>query len=173
MERRAGASRFETATAIARADAAAADTVILARAFPSEGATDPTQGFADALAAGGMAAEFGWPVLLTQTEVLTPTTRAYLQEAGIGQVEIMGGTAAISAGVEAEINGLGIATERVSGASRAETAIAVAAKRGAPSAAEAAHVVLVQGQTEDAWAGGFAAAARSALLDAPIVLAVE
>ncbi|MGI9015682.1 MAG: hypothetical protein ACR2HR_01015, partial [Euzebya sp.] len=42
-----------------------------------------------------------------------------------------------------------------------------------PSAAEAAHVVLVQGQTEDAWAGGFAAAARSALLDAPIVLAVE
>ena len=171
VERRAGGSRFETAIDIARNDAAGADTVILARAFPAPGATDLTQGFADSIAAGGMSAEFGWPVLLTQTEVLSEPTRAYLAEAGITQVEIMGGTAAISAAVEQQIRDMGITTERLSGNSRAETALAVADKLGAPTAADADHVVLVQGQAPDAWAGGFAAAAHAALLDAPIVLA--
>ncbi|HUG83253.1 MAG TPA: cell wall-binding repeat-containing protein, partial [Euzebya sp.] len=173
VERRAGASRFETATAIARSDAGTADTAILARAFPTAGATDPTQAFADALAAGGMAAEMGWPVLLTQTEVLTGSTRTYLQESGIREVKLMGGTAAISAAVEAELQAMGLAVERIAGASRADTAIEVAKARGADSAADAAHVLLVQGQEADAWAGGFAAAARSAALDAPIVLAAE
>jgi putative cell wall-binding protein/Tol biopolymer transport system component len=173
VERRAGDSRFETATAIAAADAAGADTAILARAFAAPGATDPTQGFADALAAGGLAAERGWPVLLTQTEVLTGATRDHLVAAGIRTVKLMGGTAAISEAVEAELAGLGITAERIAGGSRAETAIEVAKARGAETAADAAHVVLVQGQTGDAWAGGFAAAAHSALLDAPIVLAVE
>ncbi|CAN5143284.1 hypothetical protein BH23ACT9_BH23ACT9_18580 [soil metagenome] len=173
VERRAGPSRFETATVIAGTDAAGADTAILARAFPAAGATDPTQGFADALAAGGMAAEFGWPVLLTQTEVLTGPTREYLVSAGIRTVKLMGGTAAISQAVEDELVAMGISTERLAGGSRAETAVEVAKARGADSAADAAHVVLVQGQTADAWAGGFAAAAHSALLDAPIVLAVE
>ena len=171
VERRAGGSRFETAIDIARNDAAGADTVILARAFPAPGATDLTQGFADSIAAGGMSAEFGWPVLLTQTDTLSEPTRAYLQDAGIRQVEIMGGTAAISAAVEQQIRDMGISTERLAGNSRAETALAVADKLGAPTAAEADHVVLVQGQAPDAWAGGFAAAAHAALLDAPIVLA--
>ena len=171
VERRAGGSRFETAIDIARNDASEADTVILARAFPAPGATDLTQGFADSIAAGGMSAEFGWPVLLTQTDTLAEPTRAYLAEAGITQVEIMGGTAAISAAVEQQIRDMGITTERLAGNSRAETALAVADKLGAPTAADADHVVLVQGQAPDAWAGGFAAAAHAALLDAPIVLA--
>ncbi|WP_370328175.1 cell wall-binding repeat-containing protein [Euzebya sp.] len=171
VERRAGGSRFETAVAVAATDAPEADTVILARAFPSEGATDPTQGFADALAAGGMAAENRWPVLLTETERLTGSTRQHLLDAGIRQVEIMGGTAAISDAVEAEIRAMGITTERLAGPDRASTAAAVAEKRGAPTAADAAQVLLVEGQGADAWAGGFAAAAHSALNDAPIVLA--
>ena len=171
VERRAGGSRFDTAITIARTDAGAADTAIIARAFPAEGSTDPTQGFADSIAAGGMSAEMGWPVLLTQSDTLTDATRTYLAEAGIQQVEIMGGTAAISATVEQQIRDMGIATERLAGNSRAETALAVADKLGAPTAADADHVVVVQGQTTDAWAGGFAAAAHAASLDAPIVLA--
>lgn len=171
VERRAGGSRFDTAITIARTDAGAAETAILARAFPSEGSTDPTQGFADSIAAGGMSAEMGWPVLLTQSDTLTEATRTYLAEAGIQQVEIMGGTAAISAAVEQQIRDMGITTERLAGNSRAETALAVADKLGAPTAADADHVVVVQGQTADAWAGGFAAAAHAASLDAPIVLA--
>ncbi len=172
VERRAGASRFQTATEIARTDAGFSGTAILARAFPSPGATDASQGFADALAAGGMAASNGWPVLLTETDVLTGVTRDYLVEAGISEVKLMGGTAAISAAVEAELQAMDIATDRLAGASRAETAIEVAKDRGAETAADVTQVILVQGQTEDAWAGGFAAAARSALFDAPIVLAV-
>jgi putative cell wall-binding protein len=172
VERRAGASRFETAVAVAATDAPAADTAILARAFAADGSTDPTQAFADALSAGGMAAELGWPVLLTQTDVLTAPTRAHLLAAGIQQVKIIGGTAAVSAAVEDELAQLGITTERLAGPSRAATAIAVAEERGAPSAADVARVTLVQGQAPDAWAGGFAAAAHSARYDAPIVLGV-
>lgn len=172
VERRAGASRFQTATEIARQDAPQATTAILARAFAAEGSTDPTQGFADALAAGGMAAEMGWPVLLTQSDVLTGATRDYLAEAGITEVKLMGGTAAIADTVQTELEAMGIATDRLAGASRSQTAIEVAKERGSQTAADAAQVVLVQGQSADAWAGGFAAAAHSALFDAPIVLAV-
>ena len=170
-DRRAGGSRIETAIAVAQAEAPQADTVILARAFGAAGATDPSQGFADTLAGGGMAAETGWPILLTATEALTPATRAYLEASPVRTVEILGGTAAISQAVEEELQAMGMATERLAGDSRAGTAIAIADKLGAQTSADVDRVVLVQGQTPDAWAGGFAAGAHSAAFDAPIVLA--
>lgn len=170
VERRAGPSRIETAIEIAQTDAPGADTAILARAFSSAGASDETQAFADALGAGGLAAEMGWPVLLTQTETLTGSTRDYLARSNISRIHLVGGTAAISAGVEAELNQMQITTERVAGSSRAQTALEVAKLRGANSADDVPRVTLVEGQAEDAWAGGFAAAAHSALFDAPIVL---
>ncbi|MEO2104111.1 MAG: cell wall-binding repeat-containing protein [Actinomycetota bacterium] len=170
-DRRAGGSRIETAIAVAQAEAPEADTVILARAFGAAGATDPSQGFADTLAGGGMAAETGWPILLTATEALTPATRAYLEASPVRTVEILGGTAAISQAVEEELQAMGMVTERLAGDSRAGTAIAIADKLGAQTSADVDRVVLVQGQTPDAWAGGFAAGAHSAAFDAPIVLA--
>lgn len=171
VERRAGGSRIETALEIARIDAPAADTAILARAFASPASADPTQGFADALAAGGLAAEMGWPVLLTQTEALAASTREYLTTAGIRTVHVIGGTAAVSDAVVAEVQGLGITSTRVAGDSRAATAIEVAKVSGVQSAADVTRVTVVEGQGEDAWAGGFAAAAHAARFDAPIVLA--
>ncbi len=170
-QRRAGGSRIETAVAVAAAEAPQADTAILARAFAAPGATDPSQGFADTLAGGGMAAQTGWPILLTQTEVLSGATRAYLEGSAITTVEILGGTAAISEAVEQELRDMGLATERLAGATRADTAVAVASKLDAQDAGDVDRVVLAQGQTPDAWAGGFAAAAHSAAFDAPIVLA--
>ena len=170
-ERRAGGSRFETAIAIASQDAPDADTVILARAFAAPGATDPTQAFADTLAAAGMSADSGWPVLLTETERLTASTRDYLAASGATRVEIIGGTAAIGQEVEDELLGMGMTVERLAGPSRAATAVAIADKRGAETADDVAQVILVQGQEQTAWAGGYAAAAHSALFDAPIVLA--
>ena len=175
--RRAGASRFETALGIAAADAPIADTVLLARAFPSPGAADPSQGFADSIAAGGLSAENGWPILLTQTEVLTGPTRDYLTGAtDLGQtrptrVMILGGTAAVSQDVEDELVALGFDVERVAGASRADTALSIAKAGGVESAAEVLRVLVVDGTGENAWAGGFAAAAHSAAFDAPILLA--
>lgn len=170
VERRAGASRIETAVEIATREAPQATTAILARAFADTGA-DPTQAFADAMAAGGMSARNGWPVLLTDTATLSAPTRAYLEASGIEQVEIMGGTAAISQAVEQELRDMGMATERIAGGDRAGTAVAVAGKTDGPSAADADHVVLVDAQHADAWAGGFAAASHAAALDGPIVLA--
>ena len=170
-ERRAGGSRIETAIAVAAAEAPAAETAILARAFGADGTSDPSQGFADTLAGGGMAARTGWPILLTQTEALSPATRDYLEASQVRRVEILGGTAAIGTAVEEELRAMGITTERLAGATRADTAVAIADKLGSSSADDVDRVVLVQGQTPDAWAGGFAAAAHSAAFDAPIVLA--
>ena len=169
VDRRFGASRFETAIAIAE-DAGDTDTAILARAFPADGAADPTQAFADSLAAGGMAAENGWPILLTQTDVLSGPTADYMALAGFERILIMGGTAAVSAAVEAEVRAIVPDVERIAGASRFDTGIEVAKELGADSAADVAQVTLVDGQGPDAWAGGFAAAAHSAMFDAPIVL---
>lgn len=170
VSRRAGASRFETATAIAAADAPEATTAILVRAFAPDGATDPTQAFADSLAAGGLAAANAWPVLLTTTAGLPAPTADYLSGSAIQQVYVVGGTAAISEQVMADLTALGKTAERIAGASRADTALQIAALRGAESAEDVGRVTLVDGQSADAWAGGFAAAAHSATFDAPIVL---
>lgn len=171
VSRRQGGSRIETAIDIAATDAPAATTAILARAFPTNPA-DPTQGFADALGAGAMAAEHEWPILLSDTASLTPATAAYLADSDIREVKIIGGTAALSADVEAAINGLDITTERIAGPSRGATALEVGkATHGADTAADVAHLILADGTGPDAWAGGFASARRSALLDAPILLA--
>jgi putative cell wall-binding protein len=171
IERREGGSRYETAIAIARAEAPDADTVILARAGSSDPVNNPTQGFADALAAGAMAADERWPILLSDTGSLTPITRDYLSGSPVQRVMIVGGTAAISTQVEQELQALGLGTERIAGDSRAETAVEVAKARGADSAADVGRVVLVDGTSPDGFAGGFAAAAHAAFYDAPILLA--
>lgn len=175
VERREGESRFETAIDIAQTDVGNPPTVILARAFGDEDADDPSQAFADALAAGGMAAAHRWPILLTQTEVLTASTRTYLASLGEVDILLIGGEAAISAAVEDELIQMFGAdhVERLAGADRFETALEIAGKRGDESAADADRVVLVQGEGEDAWAAGFAAARHSAVTDGPIVLARE
>ncbi|WP_370324635.1 cell wall-binding repeat-containing protein [Euzebya sp.] len=170
VERRQGGSRIETAIDIARTEAPDATTAILARAFAADPA-NPTQAFADALGAGAMSAENGWPILLSSTEALTAATRDYLADSDIDEIQLVGGTAALSEAVEAEIRDMGITTTRIAGDSRAETALEIAKAQGADSAADIDHVVLVDGTSPDGWAGGFASAARAAALDAPIVLA--
>ncbi len=173
VQRAFGPSRFETATEIADRSPTAPDTVLIARGFAAEDATDETQAFADAMAAGGWAADEGWPILLTQTEVLTGSTRRWLEDNAIDTAFVLGGTAAISAEVENELSSLVGTVERVAGTDRFATAIEIADKRGADSASDVARVTLVEAQDDDAWAGGFSAAAHSAEFDAPIVLANE
>lgn len=169
VERRAGVSRFETAIDIARS-APPSDTAILVRAFAAEGATDPTQAFADSLGAGYMAAENGWPILLTQSDVLTGSTRDFITEQGYQRVLILGGTAAVADSVADAVAAIVPAVERIAGPDRFSTAVEIAKETGAESAADVARVTLVEAQGADAWAGGFAAAAHAAFHDAPIVL---
>ena len=168
-DRRAGSSRFETALAVAD-EVADPQTVILARAFAAEGAPG-SQAFADSLAAGALAAENRWPIVLTATDGLPAPTATWLAERRPQTVLVLGGTAAISAAVEQQVTDLGITTRRVAGGSRFDTALEVAKESGVDSAADVDRVTLVEAATEDAWAGGFAAAAHAAFFDAPIVLA--
>ena len=168
IHRHAGETRVETAIDIASKHATDADSAIVARAYGSS--TDESQAFADSLAAGAWAAESGMPVLLTQTAELNDNLAAYLEDSAIENVTIVGGTSAVSAATASEIESLGIEVDRVSGATRFETAVAIAAARSFDSAADAETVILTEGQQDNAWAGGFAAAAFSALSGAPIVL---
>lgn len=168
VQRREGTTRTETAIAVA--EDLDATTALLVRAFPADGGDD-TQAFADSIAAGAWAAAEGWPVLFTQTEVLTTSTEAYLADAGITDITVIGGETAISSAVTDALDELSITWDRVSGSNRFATATAIAAARGFDSEADADRVVLVEGQADDAWVAGFTAAAHAAANDAPIVLA--
>jgi putative cell wall-binding protein len=165
VTRAAGRSRIETAVALAADVLPAADTAILTRAFGAGG--DPSQAFADALAVGGWAAQRRWPVLLTHGDALSPATRTYLQAAGIRTVHLVGGTAAVGAGVADELTSLGLAVTRVAGDDRAGTAAAVATRRGL---AEPTAAILLDGRRADAWAPGLAAATFAADRAAPVLL---
>jgi hypothetical protein len=168
VDRLEGPTRIETAIAVAAASTGTT-TAVLARAFPATGTGDPSQAFADSLATGAAAADLGLPVLLTQTEVLTGSTAAHLTTAGITDVIIVGGPAAVSDEVVEEVQDLGITVERTAGETRFQTATAVANLRGL-TPATTSSVVLVEGQAGDAWVSGFAAAAGAAASGAPVLL---
>lgn len=168
VERLAGATRIETALRIAET-AAATDTIIVTRAFGT--ADDPTRAFADALAAGALAAERGWPILPTDSSTLSPAVRDWVSARNIVRAIIVGGQAAVAPAVAGELAGIVASVERLSGATRAETALAVAAERGAASASDANGVVLVEAEGADAWVGGLTAAGLAARRRAPVLLA--
>ena len=172
VERVEGPTRIETALAVARSAAPEADTVILARAFPAPDGPQ-SQAFADALAAGGVSARQGWPILLTETDRLSGPTAAFLASSDVNRVIIVGGTAAVAESVADEIRDLDVTVDRAAGPSRSETAIAVNALAGDTDASGAARVIITDGQAEDAWAGGFALASHAARFDAPIVLTLD
>lgn len=168
--RYSGPNRTYTAVDIARKVVPQATTAIVARAFADDSG-DPTRAFADSIAAGAWSAETSWPVLLTETEELTPVTGAHLAESEITSVHVVGGSAAVSDHAVAQIEALGIEVTRTAGATRFATATAIAARRGYTRAADAGRVVLTEGQAADAWAAGFAAAAQSRAAGAPLALA--
>lgn len=82
--------------------------------------------FADAVAAGQMAAYYGIPILVTNPEgPLHPDTRAELQRLQPSQVYVVGGAAAISDPVLAQIQQLGFPTARLAGPTRVDTGLEV------------------------------------------------
>ena len=170
VERLAGATRIETAIEVADL-APDGETAILTRAFGGPEGSDPTQGFADALAAGAWAADQGWPVLLSETARLSTATRDALAGSAVDRVVLVGGTSALSAQVADDLEALGLDVDRVAGPTRFGTAAAIATARGFDDEEDAVGVALVEGQRQDAWAAGFASAALAAQLDAPVLLA--
>ena len=169
VERLGGASRIDTAVEIARDVAPTADRAVLVRGYPA-GEADATQAFADSLAAGALAADLGVPLLLTASDALSAATAGYLSDAGVTDVLLVGGTAAVDEQVVTDLCEIGITVERLDGDTRYDTAVAIAAERGASTAADADETILVDGADPDAWADAFPAALRASQGLAPVVL---
>ena len=165
VTRLAGPSRFDTAVAIART-VPEARFAVLVRGTGDEAV--PDRAFADTIAAGPYARSFGDPIVLTAPDTLPAVTADYL--AGLDHVTIIGGEAAVSAAVEAQVRDLGVGVSRIAGPDRAATATAIAREYRGGSAADVDHVVLVPGEGPDAWAGGFAATLHAQVRGAPILL---
>lgn len=82
--------------------------------------------FADALASGTAQVQEGAPLLLTATHALDDRVAAELERLGAEQVVLLGGTAALSEAVARAVRDRGYDVERVAGADRITTAVAVA-----------------------------------------------
>lgn len=161
-----GPTRIETAVDAAATFFSTATEAFLVRSDAAPGAGDPTQAFADSLTVGGMAAREAIPVLLSQTEQLSASTRAHLAASSIDTVYVVGGVAALSEQVQVDLEALDIEARRIAGDTRFGTMRELAHTffPGPPDLA-----LLVDGQAPDAWVSGFTAA--SAAESAPILLA--
>ncbi|HET6793927.1 MAG TPA: cell wall-binding repeat-containing protein [Acidimicrobiales bacterium] len=115
--RLAGADRYATAAAVAEQTfpQGAADAIVVSGA-----------GFADALSASYLAGRLAAPVLLTDPSQLPSATSAALGKLGVGTVDVVGGTAAVSDNVVSSLEAAGYRVARLSGPDRYGTAATVA-----------------------------------------------
>lgn len=124
VDRISGANRVETAVEASKAlfdDVGGLNTasaVVLAS----------SEGFADGVSGGPLAASAGGPLLLTKGASLDPATATEITRilAKGGTVDVLGGVGAISADVATSLTGLGFIVNRLQGADRYGTAVAVA-----------------------------------------------
>lgn len=143
IKRLAGDTRIETAVRISRTGfPLGATTAVVASA----------ETFPDVLCGVPLAHALKAPVLLTRPDTLDPALAEELKRLDVSRVIILGGHSAISSSVESAIGLLRnsrrrlIVTERIAGASRYETSVAIAARlaeiRGEPRGA-----VIASGQS--------------------------
>ncbi|MFM7490090.1 MAG: S8 family serine peptidase [Actinomycetota bacterium] len=133
IERLFGATRYETATAVAGRLTTVGTINGKRTAFIVRG-----DSFADAVIAGP--ATFGpadsadaFPILLVQRDRLPDSVKSSLQGLGITNVLIVGGTSVVSDTTKKQIEALGVTTFRIAGADRYGTATALANFLSAPA----------------------------------------
>ena len=151
--------------------------------------------FPDALSAGPMAYKGtnaanggpatgqttgGFPLLLTNGDALSPAAQAGLNDLGIKQVIIPGGTAAVSAAVATTLTGEGINVIRLAGADRTDTAVQIATfEVGAPTATVPGlgyvknFIQLARGDSPSGFADALAGGPYAGASVAPILLASD
>lgn len=135
------------------------------QAFPGGGPVYLASGvtFPDALAGGAAAAAAGGPLLLTPPDGLPDVVAAELTRLAPTEIRILGGPAAVGAGVEERLRTFSPSVLRIAGADRYSTAAALATFGGA----RPTEVLVATGRTfPDALASAGLAASRGA----PIVL---
>ena len=112
-KRLAGADRYETMNAIVNEGFTSSATAIIAN-----GGNYP-----DALSASALAGTSNAPVILTDTNTLSPQASNQLRRLGVREVIIMGGEAAVSYNVKQTLESMGLSVYRVNGLDRVETSI--------------------------------------------------
>lgn len=173
VERIEGTNRYETAAAAGQAIADTDDGVPATTddGIGSTGDDGLTAvlanglNFPDAVSGGPIAFAGRLPVLLTPAGDLADATAAAIEDLGIEHVLIVGGTAAVSAAVEDQVEDLDVTTERLAGADRWATNVDVndfaaeALGFGGPTA-----YLSTGSKFPDALTGGPAAGANTAPL---------
>jgi len=120
VERYQGATRFDTAAAIV----AQLNTVSV---YITEGIdADPSRGWPDAVAVSSLAAYQHRPILLVTSATIPTGTVQALRAGGTTHATIIGGRDVVSDGVAQQLGALGITVDRLSGADRYATSVAVA-----------------------------------------------
>ena len=121
FDRLQGVDRYGTAAAIALNGTTFdnSDTVILA--------SGATRNFPDALTGNYLAGEIDGPILLTDPNRLPAVTARAIGSLNVKKVIIVGGTSAVSAGVERQVNQLSdVTVQRIGGIDRYDTGELVA-----------------------------------------------
>lgn len=143
VERVGGINRYETSALIAKKlKKIGVKNVVL-----TTGANFP-----DALAAAYYAYKQNAAILLTDPKNLAEETKKTLIDMAVRQLTIIGSEVAVSQDVENELNQMGIATTRIYGNDRYETAVKLAEDTGAQ------NLVIITGEkfTDGMFAGAFA-----------------
>ena len=151
-----GANRYATAAALSSANFAPGVSAV----FIATG-----QNFPDALAAGPAAGREDSPILLVRQDSVPGETAAELSRLNPGRIVVVGGSAVVSDGVMATLNGFTSGTvTRMWGANRYATAAAVSAATFSPGVSTV--YVATGANFPDALAGGPA----GVINDGPILL---
>ena len=157
VSRISGADRY--ATAVAVGDKIRSLTTVGSVVSKRTAVLVSGTGFADGLAAGGLAYLNKLPIMLTNGSSLDASTKAFLDNEvnSIQRVLIVGGTAAVSAAVATEVAGIknsltAIDVDRVSGADRYATALELAKYRAKSAtlqgnAETVTNIMLVSGES--------------------------
>lgn len=150
-----GATRYDTAANVSRIASASAGTVVLAtgRDYP------------DALAASGLAGAMSGTLLITDSTLPT-AVRTAITDLGTTRVIIIGGEAAVSEAVEADLAST-YTVERIGGENRYETAANVA-RRMVAEGVSTDEVFVASGE---GYADATSASAIAYARDMPVLLA--
>jgi N-acetylmuramoyl-L-alanine amidase len=103
-----GKDRFEVAVNVSKAGWSASQTVVLTNHLA----------YADALSASPLAYKKNAPILLTQNELLTPSTKSEIIRLNAKEAVIVGGTGSVSIHVENELKSMGLQVTRIGGSNR-------------------------------------------------------
>jgi subtilisin family serine protease/putative cell wall-binding protein len=155
VPRIAGADRYATAAAVSASAFAPGVPVV----YIATGASFP-----DALAGAPAARIGGGPLLLTAGSFIPPPTASELSRLKPGRIVILGGTGAVSTGVESKLKGYAAGgVRRIAGADRYATAAAISATVF-PSGTGTVYVATGANYPDALAAGAAAARTKSSVL---------